>query len=224
MELKNPLYNNIGIHVNICLFTVIKGVTRVLLVKRKNEPFYGLWALPGGAMYNNETIMNAAKRELAEKTGIVNDNLFFYDYFDNINRSPLKRMIAFGFIGIIDAKTVTILKDTLKTCDAGWFDIKDMPTMAYDHNEIFDRATLELKKRIVKTNILKGFFPYEFTLPELQGVCETILERKLDRRNFRKKMITSNIIRDINEQAIFRGTRPAKVYKFNDNIEEKSII
>ena len=123
MELKNPLYKNIGVHVVSSIFTVDKGVVKVLLIKRTNEPFKDYWALPGGAMYNNELIVDAAKRELKEKTGIDDVNLSMYKVIDSIDRSPIRRMIAICFIGVMDIKKVELLKYTSKTSDIGWVDI-----------------------------------------------------------------------------------------------------
>lgn len=224
MELKNPLYKNIGVHVDICVFTIIMGVIRVLLIKRKNEPFFDFFALPGGSLYNNELIIDCAKRELKEKTGIELDNLFMYNYFDKIDRFPFKRMISIGFIGIIDSNNIKILTDTLETFNADWYDINNIPILAYDHNEILNSAINELKNKIVETNILKSFFPDEFTLPELQNVYESILDVKLDRRNFRKKMLNLNIIEDIDKEIIYKGRHPAKLYRFNKNYNKKNVF
>lgn len=215
MELKNSLYKNIGIHVITTLFTVEKGDVKVLLVKRTNNPFNGYWALPSGALYNNELLVDGAKRELKEKTGIENVTFEMCGVFDKLDRSSLQRMIGISFIGVIDIEKVTLLKSTLKTSNAEYFSIKNIPTLAYDHNEIIDYSLNVLKEKIVNTNILKSLFPNDFTLPELQKVYETVLETKLDRRNFRKKLINLGIISDTNKYEVFEGKKPAKLYKFN---------
>lgn len=224
MELKNPLYKKIGIHVVITLFTVEKGITKVLLIKRTNEPFNGCWALPSGALYNNELISVGAIRELKEKTGIEINELSMYKIFDDLERSPLQRMIGIGYIGIIDSKKVSILNKTNKTSDSDWFNIDNVPILAYDHNNIFKNAIEELRSRITSSDILKSFFPDTFTLPELQNVYESILNIKIDRRNFRKKMLSLNLIIDTGEEVLFKGKKPAKLYKFNKKIENKSIF
>lgn len=224
MELKNPLYKNIGIHVVSSIFTVDNGVMKVLLIQRTNEPYYGKWALPGGGLYNNELVVDGAKRELKEKTGLDNIDLKMYKIFDRIDRSPLKRMIAIAFIGIIDKNKAHLLNETNKTSASDWFDIKAVPELAYDYNEILDGAIDELKNMIQQTDILKALFPDEFTLPELQQVFESILNITFDRRNFRKKMINSNFVIDTNKYINFKGKKPAKLYKLNKNIKSKSIF
>ena len=224
MELKNPLYKNIGIHLVSSIFTVDSGVMKVLLIQRTNEPYYGKWALPGGGLYNNELVVDGAKRELREKTGLTDVDLKMYKIFDKIDRSPLKRMIAIAFIGIVDKNKAQLYKETNKTSSADWFDIKTVPDLAYDHNEIISGAFDELKIMIQQTDILKSLFPDEFTLPELQQVFESILDVKFDRRNFRKKMINSNYIIDTNKTINFKGKKPAKLYKLNRMIKSKSIF
>lgn len=224
MELKNPLYKNIGIHVVSTIFTVDKGVTKVLLIKRTNEPYKGFWALPGGAIYNNELILDGAKRELKEKTGINEIELSMYKIIDTIDRSPLKRMVAISFIGVMDIKKAELLKETSKTSDIGWVDIKLIPTLAYDHNEILNYGVEELKNKILDSDILKSLFPNEFTLPELHNVYTSILNVDIDRRNFRKKMINLNLISDTNKTIIYKGKKPAKLYKFNNIKNKKSIF
>lgn len=224
MELKNPLYKNIGIHVVTTIFTVDKGVTKVLLIKRTNNPFKGYWALPGGAMYNNELVLDAAKRELEEKTGIKDIDLSMYKIIDTIDRSPLKRMLAICFIGVMDIERAELLKETNKTSDIGWVDIKLIPELAYDYNEILNYGIEELKDKIITTDILKSLFPKEFTLPELHNVYTSILNVDIDRRNFRKKMINLNLISDTKKTVVYKGKKPAKLYKFNKIKNNKSIF
>ena len=217
MELSNKLYKNIGIHVITTLFTVNKGEVKVLLIKRTNEPFKDYWALPGGAMYNNETLEAGAKRELKEKTGLDNIKLELCGVFDDIKRSNLQRMIGISFIGVINIDGLELQRETLKTSNADFFSINRVPTLAYDHNEIINKSILILKEKILNSNILKGLLPEEFTLPELQKVYETLLNKKLDRRNFRKKLLNDVIICDVKKYALFNGKKPAKLYRFNDN-------
>lgn len=214
MQINNPLYKNQGIHLISTIFTVEKGITKVLLIKRSNEPFKDMWALPGGALYNNEDINNGLKRELKEKTGIENVNLDMVNVYGKIDRSPVMRMVAVSYMGVIDSNRVSILKETLKTSNADWFNINNIPKLAYDHNEILNDSIDKLKNKIFETDILKNLFNEEFTLPELQKVYETILDKTFDRRNFRKKLINDGVIEDTNKVVNFEGKKPAKLYKF----------
>lgn len=214
MEKNNPLYKNQGIHLISTIFTVKDGNLKVLLIKRNNEPFKDKWALVGGALYNTETVDNGMKREIIEKTGIEDIDLYYSNIFSDINRSPVMRMIAISYVGLVDYKKLTLLKKSLKTTDSDWFDINLVPDLAYDHNEIFAKSIDTLRELIDTTNIMKSLFNYEFTIPEIQNVYETILNKKLDRRNFRKKLLQSDLIIETNKYKNYKGNKPAKLYKF----------
>ena len=224
MQVNNPLYKNQGIHVIISIFTIEKGITKVLLIKRKNEPYKDLWALVGGALYNNEELLDGIKREIKEKTGIENIDIYFSSVFGEVNRSPLKRMVAVTYIGIIDSKRVHFLKDTEKTSDADWVPIDKIPKLAYDHNNILNGAIETLKNKIIETDILKTLFPEGFTMPEIQKAYEIILNKEFDRRNFRKKILSMGLIEDTNKYVNFEGKKQAKLYKFSKNIKENKNV
>ncbi len=224
MEIKNPLYQNQGIHVISTIFTIDKGIFKVLLICRKNDPFKDRWALPSGALYNNELITTGAKRELLEKTGLQNVELEMFDIFSSLDRNPTFRMIGVSFIGLIDQNKAQILKETIKTNNADWFKIDKVPDLAFDHNEILKSGVEVLKKKIVKSNILSSLYPDGVTLPELQKAYEVILNKTLDRRNFRSKMLRLGLIYDTNHTIVFEGKKPAKLYKFYEKIEEKNVF
>lgn len=223
MEVNNPKYNNQGIHVISTIFTIDKGVTKVLLIKRKNNPYKDYWALVGGALYNDELLIDGMKREIKEKIGIDNIYVEQFGLFDKIDRSPLKRMIAVGYIGIVDKDKLEILKDTLKTSDSDWYPIDMIPTLAYDHNIILNEAIDVLKKRLNETDLLSNLYPNGFTMPEIQKIYESILDVKFDRRNFRKKILSLDIIEETNKVEKFDGNKPAKIYKFKDN-KKKNVL
>lgn len=224
MEKNNPLYKNQGMHVISSVFTVDKGEVKILLIKRTNEPYKGYWALPSGALYNNELMKSGAGRELKEKTGLNNINLEFVSMFDDIKRSELMRMFGASFIGIVDSSKIDLTVETSKTSNADWFKIDSIPSLAYDHNEIIVESLEVLKEKIVSSNILKSLFPKGFTMPELQKVYETILNKTFDRRNFRKKIISLNLIEDTNKKVIFEGRKPAKLYRFKDKVKNKNVF
>ena len=222
MNLKNKLYKNQGIHVLATIFTIDKGNVKVLLIKRSNNPYNDMWGLVGGALYNNETLDYGMMREIKEKTSLDKVNLYKANIFDRVDRSPICRMICVSYLGIVDSKKVDIKKVTEKTKDAEWFDIKNIPELAYDGNEIINKNLETLKSYIVKTNILKNFYSGTFTIPELQKTYEIILEKELDRRNFRKKVL--NLLESVNKETRFYGNKPANLYKFKDNIEIENVL
>ena len=224
MEVNNPKYRNQGIHVVCSIFTVDKGVTKVLLIRRKNEPFKGMWALVGGALYNDEELIDGLKRELKEKTGIENIHLEMANVYSRIDRSPVMRMVAISYIGIVDKNKLSILKETLKTVDCDWFPLDRIPKLAYDHNEILEDAAKLLKERIKKTDMLRYLYPSGFTMPEIQKVYESILGVSFDRRNFRKKLLSLGFIKETNKTERFEGKKPAKIYEFKKQHEIKSIF
>lgn len=224
MEKSNSLYKNQGIHVITAIFTVELGVTKVLLVKRKNEPYKGDWILTGGALYNNEDLEVGAKREIFEKTGIKDIEIEQFKAFGKVNRSPIMRMVAVAYIGVIDSSRVKIIRETINTSNADWFPIDKIPGLGFDHEEILKEALVYLQSKIVSTDILKYLFPNEFTIPEIQKTYEAILNKKFDRRNFRKKLLSLDLIEDTNKTGKFEGKKPAKLYKFKDVIESKKVF
>lgn len=226
METTNPLYKNQGIHMIASIFTVDHGNVKVLLIKRKNEPYKDKWALVGGALYNNEDLNDGISREIKEKTGIENIDLKLVNVHGRVDRSPVMRMVAVSYMGVIDIKSVNVLKDTLKTSDAEWINIEEVKELelAYDHNEIITSSFEELKEQILKSNILKSLFPNGFTMPEIQKVYEAILEKEFDRRNFRRKLLSLNLIEDTGKEVNFEGRKPAKVYKFKRKVSDINIF
>lgn len=214
MQKNNPLYKNQGIHLISSIFTVDKGVVKVLLIRRNNEPYKDKWALVGGALYNNETVLDGMKREIKEKTGINGIELYYSNIYSRVDRSPIMRMVGLSYVGFLDIEKVNLLKETDKTNDSDWFPINNIPELAYDHNEILNDSILKLRELIYDSDILKSLFPNTLTLPELQSVYETILDKKIDRRNFRKKLINDGVIVDINNEKNYIGKKPAKLYKF----------
>ncbi len=215
MNSKNPLYKNQGIHVVLALFTVEDGKFKVMLLKRKNLPFKDKWMLVGGACYNNETVDHAMERELFEKTNLKNIKFEKFDVFSNPKRSPVMRMIAIAYIGVVDSEKVNFLRQTTKTSDADWFLIDRVPPLAYDHQEILEKAIEFLKQKIFDSTVLKSLFPNSFTLPQIHKAYESILNKPIDRRNFRKKLLQKNIISDTGLMDTKSGSKPGKLYKFN---------
>lgn len=224
MEVNNPRYKNQGIHVISAIFTVDKGITKVLIIRRKNEPFKDSWSLVSGALYNDEEIMMGMQREIKEKAGIENIHLELFDVFGEVKRSPLMRMVGVAYLGIIDKEKYNILKETFKTSDAGWVPINLIPELAYDHNAILNKAIEKLKIRITESDLLSHLYPNGFTMPEIQKVYESILNKEFDRRNFRKKLLSTGLIEETNRTEKFDGNKPAKIYVFKDSVDTKNVF
>lgn len=224
MQKNNPLYKDQGIHIIGSIFTIDRGVCKVLLIQRSNEPYKDKWALPGGALYNNEMLQAGMLREIKEKTNISDVNLMLSNIYSDVDRSPVMRMIGISYIAVLDIKKANLLKHTEKTQNAAWFSIDDVPELAYDHNRVLNDAIEFLKTKIVSSDILKTLYPDGFTLPEIQKVYEVILDKDLDRRNFRKKMLSLGFIEDTNKTVKFEGNKPAKLYKFKDEIVVKNVF
>ncbi len=214
MNVNDVRYQNQGLHVVLALFTIDRSAFKVLLIKRKNEPFKNKWILIGGCAYNTETGEEAMNRELYEKTRLKNIDFEMFDVFTNPNRSPLKRMIAIGYIGVSDSNIINKFKSTEKASAADWFEIDRIPELGYDHKEILEKAIKKLKEKIISTSILKKLYPNTFTLPELQTVYEKILNKKLDRRNFRKTLLQKGLMIDTGQIEEIVGKKPSKLYRF----------
>lgn len=226
MRVENKLYENQGIHVISSIFTVDNGKVKVLLVKRNNEPYKDYWALVGGALYNNESIDNGIRREIYEKSGIKDVVLYESGVFDEIGKTPTinMRMIALGFLGLVDKEKVNLSNENLNAYDLDWFNINDVPNLAFLHNDMIKASLENLRELIIQSDILKVLLPNEFTMPELQNIFEAILGKRFDRRNFRKKILSLNIVDDTKKEISINGNKPSKLYKFKKNLEKKKVF
>lgn len=216
--------NNIKNETIINIYTVEKGELKILLERKKTEPYKGYWILPGNEIIEEETLEENIKTILEEKIGTSNIYIEQHHTYSEINRKPDERVIATSFIGIVDSKTLEIKKENIKENDLQWFSIDEIPKMAYDHKEIQKGSQELLKTKIINTNILKNLFPSDFSLPELQSIYEKIMNIELDRRNFRKKFITLGLIEDTGYKSEGGSGRPAKLYKFKENIKEINLF
>lgn len=221
---KNNNENNIILENIISIFTIEKGTLKVLLQRKKTEPYKGYWRLPGNILNNAITIEQNIDEILDETIGTSNIYKEQVYTFSNIDRYPSERIIATAYVALTDNKTIEIKKEDAQIEDTDWFDINALPKIAFDHKEIMDKAREELKSKLTNTTILKKLFPSDFTLPELQNTFESIMNIKLDRRNFRKKFITLGIIEETGYNNIGGSGRPAKLYRFKENIKETNLF
>lgn len=215
------MFNN-KIEVLINLFTFNKGEIKVLLFKKQDEPFKGYWMLPSNLMLNKETLDECANETLKEKIGITDIYMETCDIFSDIDRIPDTRIVGISVLGIIDTVKANVSLDIKE--EAEWFNINNIPKTIYDNGMIIENSIEKLKKELLNTKLLKVFFPSDFTLPELQKLFEQILNKKLDRRNFRKKILKLDIIEDTMEKNISMTGRPAKLYRFKDIEEDRNLF
>jgi len=216
--------NNIKLETIINIYTVEKGELKILLERKQTEPYKGYWTLPGKELNEEETLEENINAILEEKIGTANIYIDQHHTYSEINRKPDERVLATSFIGIVDSKTLEIKKENITETDLQWFSISEIPKMAYDHKEILNDSQELLKTKIINTNVLKNLFPSDFTLPELQNIYEKIMNVELDRRNFRKKFITLGLIEDTGYKNEGGSGRPAKLYKFKEDIKEINIF
>ncbi len=205
---------------------------KILLVRRARKPFVGQWILPGGAVYNDESVDAAARRELKEKTGLKNiypvrnrtqtqapaisNGVYLEQFhvFGKPKRDPRKRMVAIAYLALVDRNKVSVLQKTPKTLNAAWHDIEKLPGLAFDHGEIIKEAVKKLRKKLIDSNIALALLPKQFTLPELQRLYEIILGREIDRRNFRRKFLKLGLIKKTDKKTVGTLYRPANYYSF----------
>ncbi|MCI9110659.1 MAG: NUDIX hydrolase [Bacilli bacterium] len=200
-------YNVIEVLVNICAAS--DGKLKIFLRHKQNDPYRGYWLLPGSILSNDQTLEESADNTIVTATNFPSIFLIEGKTFSDLDRDPLERIIACTFIGIT-------VKSLTNNPEMKWFDINELPKMAYDHEAIAKENIEELKRQILinHNNILLKLFPNDFTLSELQHFFEYIMGRELDRRNFRKKLIDSKIVIETGEKINTAG-RPSKLYIFN---------
>lgn len=210
--------NDIQLETLINIFTVTKGKLKILLKRRIEEPYKGYWELPGELLKKDQTLEENVNNII--KNTIKKENIYIEqdNTFSEINRNPNKRILATSYIALIDQK------DIEETDQEKWFHVEEIPKLAFDHKEVIEKAKEKIKTKIVNINVLKHLFPNTFTLPEIQTVFESILNIKLDRRNFRKKFINLGLIEEVGYNNAGGSGRPAKLYKFKENLKEKNLF
>lgn len=217
---KSP---EIRIAVDAVVFSVIGNALKILLIKRKNPPFGGKYALPGGFVEIDEDLEAAAQRELEEETGVKDIFLQQIGAYGTVGRDPRGRIVSVAFMALIspDAK-LQASTDALK---AEWFHIEELPELGFDHECIISDALKHLRYEIQTTNIALQILPKRFSLTALQQLYESVLGKHLDKRNFRKRIKELDILRETNEFMMEGAHRPARLYSFKNqryqSIKEK---
>ncbi|MCX7797930.1 MAG: NUDIX hydrolase [Melioribacter sp.] len=215
--LKDVIKN---ISIDCVIFGFDNSTLEVLLIKRAIRPERGRWALPGGFIKKNELVKEAAQRILEETTGIKNIYLEEFAIFDAIDRYPLRRVFTIGHFALVKPEHYK-LSTGVDTTEVKWFKLSEIPKLPFDHNQIIKVALDKLRTRIRYRPIGFELLPEKFTLPQLQTLYEVILDKKLDKRNFRKKLMKMNLLKKLKSISKNGKRRPAFLYKFDKNNYEK---
>jgi 8-oxo-dGTP diphosphatase len=197
--------------VDIVIFTIQEGSLKVLLVKRGIPPFKDQLAIPGGFVLPDEDLDHAALRELREETGVSNVYLEQLYSFGEPKRDPRARVISIAYFALISADHQ--LNAGTDASEASWWPVQQVPPLAFDHERILTYAVERLRNKLEYTTVGFQLLPSKFTLGELQAVYEVILDKQLDKRNFRRKMAELKLLRPLKEYRSDVG-RPAQLFQF----------
>ncbi|ADR22666.1 NUDIX hydrolase [Marivirga tractuosa] len=187
----------------------------ILLIKRKSDTFHGTWALPGGLVHEGESLEQAVTRELNEETGVSINYLEQLYTFGKPERDPRNRVVSVAYYGLVKPD-IFKLKAATDASDVAWFEVKRLPTLAFDHNEIISEAIKRLKGKITYEPIGFELLDEKFPFSELEKLYMTVLDRPLDRRNFKKKIMKFGFLEETNEKQSLSGAgRPGNLFQFN---------
>lgn len=202
--------------VDVVILTIVKNTLKVLLLKRVNEPFRGRWAIPGGFIRLSENLDDAALRVLKEKTNVQNIYLEQLYTFGDPLRYPNARVITCAYFALLRAEDIDVkIMDESEVAEIEWHSVENLPPLAFDHKEIIEYSLKRTRERLELCPVAFQLLPKKFTLTELQKSYELILKKDLDKRNFRKKMLATNMLIDLNECTKTGSKRPAALYSFD---------
>jgi 8-oxo-dGTP diphosphatase len=217
---------SLRVTVDIVIFTLREGSLQVLLVKRGVPPFEGQYAIPGGFIRGNESLEEAALRELHEETGVRNVFLEQLYTFGDPKRDPRGRVITVAYYALISSDKLSLVAGA-DAAEAQWFPASSLPPLAFDHKSILDYALERLRNKLEYTTVGFQLVPEKFTLGALQAVYEAILGRQLDKRNFRRKLSLLGILKPLREWQR-TGRKPAQLFRFAaarfEKLKDKGIL
>jgi 8-oxo-dGTP diphosphatase len=212
-------YFRIAVSVDCVIFGFEKKELKVLLIKSDLKEFAGKWSLLGDLIKPKEDLNSAPYRVLKERTGL--DDVFLQQVgsFGDTGRHPSGRVITTAYVSLINIKD-----HQLKITDneVHWHNIGRVKEMAFDHKEILDSSLKFLREKIIDEPVVFNLLPEKFSLRELQDLYQAILDVKLDRRNFRKKIALKSWLDDIDEMEMDVPHRPGKLYKLKRGVVSKN--
>ena len=218
-QLKKVI-NNVSI--DCVIFGFENGVLEVLLIKRAIQPSESEWALPGGFILKNEGLNHAAERILKETSGVKNIFMEQLSVFGEVNRYPNGRVFTIGYYALVSPDKYT-LSPGIDTSEVKWFRLSEINNLPFDHNKIISAALERLREKVRYHPIGFELLPKKFTLPKLQSLYESILDLKLDKRNFRKKLLKMNLLIKLDEKEKDNLRRAAYLYKFDKKSYNKLV-
>jgi 8-oxo-dGTP diphosphatase len=213
-------YARAALTVDCVVFGFDEEELKVLLIERGLEPFKGKWALPGGFVRLDETLDDAARRELEEEAGLKNVFLEQLYTFGALHRDPRERVVSVAYYSLVKLAAHET-KAATDAADARWFPLSKIPKLAFDHAEILAAALARLKGKVRYEPIGFELLPPKFTLSQLQHLYEAALETHLDKRNFRKKVLSDGLLIPLKEKQMIGRHRPAQLFRFDTDKYEK---
>ncbi len=210
---KHPSSQDIKLAVDAAIFTVEDGIFKTLLIQMKKKPYEGRWAFPGGLLEDDETCAGAARRILAAATGVKDAYLEQLGTFDEPARDPFGRVVSVAYFALMPGEGVE-LRTTDKYADVRWWPVGELPPLAYDHEDVARVAVGRIRAKLGYTNVAWSLLPRTFTLADLQSVYESILGGRLDKRNFRKKVLASGLLESTGKREKGGAHRPAELFRF----------
>src|SRR2546425_1387900 len=208
------LYPRPALTVDCVVFGFDEGELKILLIQRGLEPFKGRWALPGGFVRVDETLDAAARRELHEEAGLTNVFLEQLYTFGAVDRDPRERVVSVAYYALVKLSEHQA-KAATDAANARWFLTSKVPRLAFDHADILSTATARLKGKVRYEPIGFELLPPKFTLSQLQHLYEAVLSAKLDKRNFRKKVLGFGLLVPLKETFQSGRHRPAQLFRFD---------
>ena len=188
---------------------------KVMLIQRGQAPFEGSWALPGGFVHLDETLEEAARRELQEETGLNKVFLEQLYTFGAVDRDPRERVVSVAYYALVKLSVHRVQAST-DAREAAWFGVHDIPTLAFDHANILEMGLERLRNKLRYEPIGFELLPKKFTLSQLQHLYEMVLERELDKRNFRKRVLAMDLLTETDEVQKDVAHRAARLYRFDE--------
>jgi 8-oxo-dGTP diphosphatase len=207
-------YARPALTVDVVVFALDEPDLQVMLIQRDIEPFAGDWALPGGFVRVEETLDEAAARELREETGLQDIYLEQLYTFGMVDRDPRERVVTVAYYALVNLVGHHVQAST-DARRAAWFSVNDVPALAFDHRQILATALERLRSKVRYQPIGFELLPDKFTLRQLQHLYEIVLDRPLDKRNFRKKALSMGIIKETNEIETDVAHRAARLFRFD---------